>query len=96
MSTSVDPNVTALTVSIQQLVAQLLAGGNISAATTSIKDAIEVSVTHNATDIYDLTASTADAAASAKVSADAATARSKSSPTFSLHPSTHDADGILN
>jgi hypothetical protein len=96
MSDSTDPNVKALTASIQEMVTQLLAGGSISAATTSIKDAIEASATRNATAIYDLTASTAEAAASAKINADAATARTKPPTQFALHPGTHNADGIFD
>jgi hypothetical protein len=104
----VDPNVTALTASnaanmmvlttsIQELFTQVLSGGgSIAAATTSIKDAIEASATINAVAIGTLTASTADAASSAKVTADAAVARAKPLVKFSLYPGNHDADNVLD
>ena len=90
-------NVAALTTSIQQLVSQLLAGGgDIAAATTSIKEAIEASATANAAAIGTLTASTADVAAHSKVTADQAVAKAKPAVIFSLHPGNHDASNALD
>jgi hypothetical protein len=90
-------NVAALTLSIQTLVSQLLAGGgDINAATTSIKEAIEASATANATAIGNLTASTAEVAANTKVSADQAVAKAKPVAIFSLHPGNHDASKALD
>ena len=90
-------NMAALTVSIQELVAQILSGGgSIAAATTSIKDAIEASATSNAASIGTLTASTSDVAASTKVTTDAAVARAKPAAKYALHPGNHDADNALD
>jgi hypothetical protein len=90
-------NVAALTLSIQTLVTQLLAGGgDITAATTSIKEAIEAAATANATAIGNLTASTADVAANTKVTADQAVAKAKPAAIFSLHPGNHDPSKALD
>ena len=90
-------NMVALTTSIQDLVTQLLSGGGtIATATASIKGAIEASANSNAAAIGTLTASTADAAASAKVTADAAVARTKSAIKYALHPINHNADNALD
>ena len=86
-------NVAALTTSIQELVAQLLSGGgDIASATVSIKDSIEASANSNAAAIGNLTASTADVAASTKVTVDAAVARAKPAVKYALHPGKHDAN----
>ena len=88
-------NVAALTVSIQQLVSQLLANGNIADATTSIKEAIEVSATSNVAAIGAIVLSATNAAASAKVTADDAAARVKV-PKISLQPGAHDPENIID
>jgi hypothetical protein len=90
-------NIEALTTSIQDLVTQLLSGGgSIAAATSFIKGAIEASANSNAAAIGTLTASTADAASSAKVTADDAVARAKPAVKYALHPGNHDANNALD
>ena len=75
-------NVAAFMASIHQLVSQLLANSTISDANISIKETIEASATANAAAIGTIGFTATDAAASAKVTADAATARVKT-PTMS-------------
>ena len=66
--------------------------GNIANTTTSIKEAIEASATSNADAIGYIGLYATDAAASAKVTADAAMV----TPTMSLHPGAHDAEKIID
>ena len=89
-------NVAALTASIQQLVTQFIANGNITGATTSIKEAIEASATRNAVAIGAISASDTDAAASAKITADVATAYAKPTTTMSLHPGSQALGEIID
>ena len=86
----------AITASIQHLVTQLLANGNITNTTTSIKEAIEASATSNAAAIGAIGLSATDTDASAKLTADDTMSHVKPTPKISLHPGAHDANKTID
>ena len=88
-------NVVALNASIQKLVSQFLSNRNITDATASIKEAIEAAATSNTAAPGAITTSSSDAAASAKITADAATAHPRPTVTMSLYPGAYAADDII-